>query len=59
MTWDSIQQLVRIVLQIAAGWLAGQGWITEDMETTLVGSAVSLAGILWWALWQRNRQSAE
>jgi hypothetical protein len=55
MTWDTVQQLVRILLQLLAGYLVGQGWITADMGTTLVGSAVSLGGILWWALWQRGR----
>lgn len=55
MTWDTVQQLIRIILQIAAGWLLSLGYITEEMATTLVGSVLSLAGIVWWALWQRGR----
>jgi hypothetical protein len=55
MSWDTIQQLVRIVMQIGAGFLVNQGLITEDMSTTLVGSLVSIAGIAWWALWERTR----
>ena len=55
MTWDTVQQLVRILLQLAAGWLLSQGWITEEMSTTLVGSLLSISGVLWWALWERGR----
>jgi hypothetical protein len=59
MTWDTVQQLVRIVLQIAAGWLMSQGYITAEMETTLVGALVSIAGIVWWTLWERGRAPAK
>ncbi len=55
MTWDTVQQLVRILMQLAAGMLAQRGIITEDMATTLVGAVVSIGGVAWWALWQRSR----
>jgi hypothetical protein len=55
MTWDTVQQLVRIILQLVAGWLLSRGWITEEMSTTLVGSLLSLAGIAWWAFWNTAR----
>lgn len=55
MNWDTVQQFVRILMQLAAGWLVNQGIITADMSTTLVGAIVSVAGIAWWALWERSR----
>jgi hypothetical protein len=55
MTWDTVQQLVRIIMQIAAGWMLNKGWITADMVNTLVGALVSVGGIIWWAAWQRTR----
>lgn len=55
MSWDTVQQLVRILLQLAAGWLLNQGIITEDHVTTIVGAGVSLGGVIWWILWDRNR----
>jgi hypothetical protein len=58
MTWDTLQQLFRIILQLAAGWLLNQGIITEEMSTTLVGSLLSIGGIAWWALWERTRPTA-
>lgn len=55
MTWDTVQQLVRILMQLVAGFLVQRGFITEDMAVTFVGAVVSLGGIAWWALWQRSR----
>jgi hypothetical protein len=58
MNWDSLQQIIRILMQLGAGWLVNQGWITADMSTTLVGALISVAGIVWWALWERTRPAA-
>jgi hypothetical protein len=55
MTWDTVQQLVRILMQLGAGFLVQRGLITEAMTTTLVGSGVSLLGIVWWMVWDRTR----
>jgi hypothetical protein len=55
MTWDTVQQLVRIIMQIAAGFLVQRGLLTEEMALTLVGSGVSILGVLWWMLWDRTR----
>ena len=55
MNWDTLQQLIRIVMQLVAGWLLSSGWITADMATGLVGAVVTLAGVAWWALWERSR----
>ena len=58
MTWDSVQQLIRIMAQFAAGFLVNWGLITSDMSTALVGAIVSVGGILWWVFWDRNRAGA-
>lgn len=58
MTWDTVQQFVRILMQLAAGVLVQRGVITEDMSTTLVGAVVSIGGVAWWALWERTRPSS-
>ena len=55
MTWDTIQQLVRIIAQVVAGMLVSKGLLTEELGTTLIGGVVSLGSVLWWVLWQRNR----
>lgn len=58
MTWDTVQQFVRILMQLGAGVLVQRGVITEDMATTLIGAVVSIGGIAWWALWDRTRPTA-
>jgi hypothetical protein len=55
MTWDTIQQLVRIIMQVVAGMLVSKGIITEEMGVTLIGGVVSLGSVAWWVLWQRSR----
>lgn len=56
MNWDTLQQFVRIIMQVVAGMLVARGYITAEMGVTLTGAIVSLAGIAWWALWDRSRR---
>ena len=55
MKWDSVQQLIRIVIQIAAGALVSRGFITEDLATQLTGGVMSLATVVWWMFWESGR----
>jgi hypothetical protein len=55
MNWDTVQQLVRILVQLGAGYMLKEGLITEDMVTTFVSATVSLGGIVWWIMWERKR----
>jgi hypothetical protein len=55
MPWDTLQQLVRIAVQVLAGYLVANGHLTEDMATTLTGGVLSLAMVTWWWLWNGRR----
>ena len=55
MTWDSMQQVSRIVFNAIGGILVGKGYLTEDMSTTLIGALLSLGSVGWWFFWQRGR----
>lgn len=57
MTWDTIQQLLRILMQVVAGMLVSKGLITSEMGVTLTGAIVSLGSIAWWVFWQRGRSA--
>lgn len=57
MTWDTAQQFVRIGLQLGAGALVSKGILTEEMAETATGALLSLAGVAWWALWNRKRDA--
>ena len=58
MNWDTVQQFIRIVMQVLAGMLVSRGMITEEMGVTLTGAIVSLGGIAWWVFWQRGKAPA-
>lgn len=58
MNWDTIQQFIRIVMQVVAGMLVSKGIITAELGVTLTGAVVSLGSVAWWAFWQRNRPAA-
>jgi uncharacterized membrane protein len=57
MNWDTIQQLLRILLQIAAGFLISAGYLNQEMAATASGAVLSLAGVLWWAFWNGKRDA--
>ncbi len=57
MNWDSIQQIVRIVMYSVSGWLMNMGW-PEDMTVALTGAVTGLVAIGWWLFWDRNREDA-
>lgn len=58
MTWDTVQQFVRILLQFGAGLLVSKGIITAEMGTTAVGALLSLGSVAWWAYWNRGKTAA-
>jgi|694.fasta_scaffold115528_5 hypothetical protein len=55
MNWDNIQQFIRIVLQLAAGFMVQRGLLTEEMAVTATGALMSLAGVAWWMFWNKKR----
>jgi hypothetical protein len=58
MNWDTIQQFIRIIMQVVAGMLVSKGLITAEMGVTLTGAIVSLGGIAWWVFWQKGKAAA-
>lgn len=58
MNWDTVQQFLRIIMQVVAGMLVSRGFLTEEMGVTLTGAVLSLGGIAWWVFWQRGRSPA-
>ena len=55
MTWDTVQQVFRIVLNAGGAYLVGKGVFTEAMSVTLVGGLMSVASVMWWVFWDKNR----
>lgn len=54
MDWNTVQQLLRILLQFGSGVLISKGILTEEMAVTLTGGLISVASVVWWAVWNKK-----
>lgn len=58
MNWDTIQQVLRILLYTGGGWLFGQSVADGAMYQAAVGGILSLGAFVWWYFWNRNTDMA-
>lgn len=58
MTWDRIQQLIRIVAYMAGSGLFGSEVASGDLFTAAIGGIVSVGAFAWWWFWERKREPA-
>lgn len=54
MDWNTVQQLLRILLQFGSGVLISKGVLTEEMAVTLTGGLISVASVVWWLVWNKK-----
>jgi len=54
MDWNTVQQLLRILLQLGSGFLISKGVLTEEMAVTLTGGLISVASVIWWIVWNKK-----
>ncbi|AVH44023.1 hypothetical protein [Agrobacterium tumefaciens] len=54
MDWNTVQQLLRILLQFGSGVLISKGVLTEEMAVTLTGGLISVASVVWWIVWNKK-----
>ncbi|MCZ7480569.1 hypothetical protein [Rhizobium rhizogenes] len=54
MDWNTVQQLLRILLQFGSGVLISKGVLTEEMAVTLTGGVISVASVVWWLVWNKK-----
>lgn len=54
MDWNTVQQLLRILLQLGSGVLISKGVLTEEMAVTLTGGVISVASVVWWLVWNKK-----
>jgi hypothetical protein len=53
--WDTVQQVIRLAMQFAGGWLVSKGILTEELAAQLAGGILSVSAVLWWVFWEKNR----
>lgn len=58
MTWDQIQQVLRIVLYAIGGYFLGDGVTSGEMFATAVGGVLSAGSFVWWLVWERHRSES-
>ena len=54
MKWDDIQQVVRILAFMVAGFLGERGGLDPANIETLGGAFLALASVAWWFFWNRK-----
>lgn len=57
MTWDSIQQFVRICLGWVAAYLVAHGKLDIANAETLTGALLGVAQVGWWFFWNNIRKA--
>lgn len=56
MTWQSIQQFVRIALYTAGGFFLGEGVMDGDLAQDAIGGVVAIGAFVWWLVWERDTE---
>ena len=55
MTWDKIQQVLRIVIYSAGGYFLGDGVAQGEMFQAAVSGLMAVGAFAWWFFWDRTR----
>lgn len=58
MKWEDIQQVVRILAFMVAGFLGERGGLDPANVETLGGALLAIASVVWWWFWNRNKTAA-
>lgn len=53
--WDTVQQLIRIIMQFIGGYLISEGIMTEAVVSQLTGAVLSITAVVWWLFWDRTK----
>jgi len=55
MSWDNIQQLIRIILYAVIGFFFGDAVANGEVGQGLIAGVIGVANFLWTYLWNKNR----
>lgn len=57
MNWDSIQQVLRIVLYALGGWAFGDVVAGDVTFQNAVSGVLAVGAFVWWFFWERQRSA--
>ncbi|WP_088342458.1 MULTISPECIES: hypothetical protein [Rhodomicrobium] len=55
MNWDTVQQLLRIILYSVGAFVLGDAVASAELYQGLIAGTVNVAAFAWWWFWERNR----
>lgn len=55
MSWDSVQQVIRIAAYAIGGYIFGDAVAQGAQFQAAVGGVVSIGAFVWWVAFERNR----
>lgn len=59
MSWDSVQQVVRIILYALGGYFFGEGVTDSSWFQQAVGGVLAVGSFAWWMIWDRSRETSD
>jgi len=58
MNWDTIQQVLRILLYTLGGWAFGDVVTEGPAFQNAVAGILAVGAFAWWAIWERSRPAS-
>ena len=55
MSWDAIQQIIRIIAYAAGGYFLGDAVTSGEMFQAAVAGLLSVGAFVWWLVYQQNK----
>jgi hypothetical protein len=55
MKWDTVQQLVRILLYTGGGYFFGEATVEGELFQAAAAGVLSIGAFLWWWMWEHQR----
>lgn len=55
MTWDTLQQFIRIAMYSAGSYFFGEAVADGELYQAAIAGAVAIGAFVWWAVWERRR----
>ena len=55
MTWDSIQQIIRIIAYAVGGYFLGDAVTNGEMFQAAVSGVIAVGAFIWWLVYQRAK----
>ena len=56
MSWDTLQQLIRIAAYAGGAFLFGQNVVDGELFQQALGGVIAVGAFVWWAFAERSKK---